>query len=698
MVCIGCAGTTGALISVAEGSTTSGINFSLTTGGRITGTLTNVSTGALVSGVSVSVYNSSGVFVKSAASNTSGVYTVSGLTGGSYFAVIGSATGFIGQLYQNKPCPSLSCFVTNGTPIGVTLGQTTSGINFALSTGARISGRVFDETTGTGIASATVQIFNSSGTSITSTTTDASGNYSVSGFPTGVYLAAVSNSAGYVNELFNDIQCMPGCAATSGTLIQATDGQTTTGIDFALRPGGRITGVVTDELTGAPLANVSVQAVAATGVGLTSATTGADGRFTVSGLFTGNYYLRTTNSLGYVNERSGGDVCLSTCTVTAGVAIAVVQGNTTSGADFALRPGARITGTVIDATTSLGVTNITVQVYDAAGILAASANPTSGGVYSVLGLPGGAYYARTNFGSAYAHELYQEQVCGTNCVVTTGTPIVLQDGQTLAGINFSLAQLGLLTGRISDAQTGAALTDAFVRVFNVAGTQAASAFTNVNNGTYSILLPAGTYFVQVTDTGYVGQNYDKTECFLALCPPTSGTAVTVVEAQSRTVDVALSRGRSLNVTVTDSLTSAPVVSAAVQLITAAGTFASSASTDATGRTTVSGLIDGTYYIRVMVTTVPRPVMVNTSSMGMRKGLSMSRWGSGTKLSTASMSSRILAVQASSPSSALSALTRTTGVSSPGNSYWVSSSRTSSSTRSSSSSSSTASALFRATTM
>ena len=44
-----------------------------------------------------------------------------------------------------------------------------------------------------------------------------------------------------------------------------------------------------------------------------------------------------------------------------------------------------------------------------------------------------------------------------------------------------------------------------------------------------------------------------------------------------------------------------------------------------------------------VTTVPRPVMVNTSSMGMRKGLSMSRSGSGTKVSTASMSSMILGV-------------------------------------------------------
>jgi len=67
-----------------------------------------------------------------------------------------------------------------------------------------------------------------------------------------------------------------------------------------------------------------------------------------------------------------------------------------------------------------------------------------------------------------------------------------------------------------------------------------------------------------------------------------------------------------------------------------------------------------------VTTVPRPVIENTSSIGIRNGLSRSRVGSGTKLSTASINSVIPAVHAGSPSSALSADTRTTGVSSPGN--------------------------------
>ncbi len=68
-----------------------------------------------------------------------------------------------------------------------------------------------------------------------------------------------------------------------------------------------------------------------------------------------------------------------------------------------------------------------------------------------------------------------------------------------------------------------------------------------------------------------------------------------------------------------------------------------------------------------VTTVPRPVIVKTSSIGMRKGFSISRTGSGIAVSTASMSSMSFSDHSLSPSSAFSAETRTTGTSSPGNS-------------------------------
>ena len=98
-----------------------------------------------------------------------------------------------------------------------------------------------------------------------------------------------------------------------------------------------------------------------------------------------------------------------------------------------------------------------------------------------------------------------------------------------------------------------------------------------------------------------------------------------------------------------------------------------------------------------VTTVPRPVMVKTSSIGIRNGLSVSRSGSGTDSSTASISSTTVSTHFGSPSSAFRPEVRMTGASSS-NSWAASSSRTSSSTSSRISSSSTMSALFSATRM
>ena len=103
-----------------------------------------------------------------------------------------------------------------------------------------------------------------------------------------------------------------------------------------------------------------------------------------------------------------------------------------------------------------------------------------------------------------------------------------------------------------------------------------------------------------------------------------------------------------------------------------------------------------------VTTVPRPEIVNISSIGIKKGKSTSLSGCGMKSSTACINS-IIGLQASlaeSPldSKACKAEPATTGISSPGKSYSSSNSRTSISTSSSNSSSSTISALLRKTTM
>ncbi len=63
--------------------------------------------------------------------------------------------------------------------------------------------------------------------------------------------------------------------------------------------------------------------------------------------------------------------------------------------------------------------------------------------------------------------------------------------------------------------------------------------------------------------------------------------------------------------------------------------------------------------------MPRPEIENTSSIGIMNGLSTSRNGSGIYVSSASISLISDSTPSASPSIAFSALTRTTGVSSPG---------------------------------
>ena len=114
------------------------------------------------------------------------------------------------------------------------------------------------------------RFFNSSGNFLFSTNTDSMGNYITGqGLPAGNYFVRTNNSLGYVNEVYNNITCVP-CNVTTGTPVAVTAGATTSGINFALATGGRISGTVTDAGTSAALANINVQVFNSTGALMTS--------------------------------------------------------------------------------------------------------------------------------------------------------------------------------------------------------------------------------------------------------------------------------------------------------------------------------------------------------------------------------------------------------------------------------------------
>ena len=269
---------------------------------------------------------------------------------------------------------------------------------------------------------------------VASGSTNFDGTYATQGLPDGTYYLRTSNSQGYINEVYNDVQCVR-CVVSAGTGVSVAVGTTVPGINFALAPGGRISGTVTDAATTNPIPGVSVQIFDAAGLQISSSlTTNLGGYISTAGLTTGTYYVKVANALGYVNQAYSGVPC-TTCDPRTGTPISVTVGTTTPNINLALVTGGRITGTItgtrIDAGTGLPVTgplaDVEVAVFTSTGGFVASAfSGTDGRYLSGAGLLTGNYFLATFNQSGYIDQLYKVNVsgvpipttCGTNCAIT----------------------------------------------------------------------------------------------------------------------------------------------------------------------------------------------------------------------------------------------------------------------------------------
>jgi 5-hydroxyisourate hydrolase-like protein (transthyretin family) len=521
---------------VTAGATTTGIDFALGPGGRITGTVTDEATGLPLASVRVSIYDGDGRGVASGRTDSSGAYaSEGGLSSGTYYARTENSLGYLDELYHDVPWPGWP--VGSGTPILVTAGATTSGIDFSLRSMGRISGTVRDAATGLPLAGVRVSVQGSTNPTVTSALTDGNGAWATGvSLSPGTYYARTWSSAGYVDEVYDDIACpYPTCPVATGRPITVTAGATTTGIDFGLVRGGRIGGTVRDAATGLPLAYVDVRIYTATGGQITTTLTNALGVYAThggSGMASGTYYALTSNSLGYVDELYGDIPCPGGgCPVTAGTPISVAAGATTGGIDFGLVRGGRLAGIVTDAATGLPLKGVEVSIHDSGGTrVTGRTTDLWGGFTSVDALAPGTYYARTSNDLGYSDELYNEAPCpGGVCSVTAGTPIAVAAGVPAARIGFSLSAGGRISGAVTDAGTGLPLAEVRVRIHDAIGRPVTSGTTDAS-GAWAIStgLPAGTYYARTEGApGHVDELWDGNPCPLGVCTVTSGTPIHV---------------------------------------------------------------------------------------------------------------------------------------------------------------------------
>jgi hypothetical protein len=355
---------------------------------------------------------------------------------------------------------------------------------------------------------------------------------------------------------------------------------------------GTITGVVLEQGSYNPLAGATIRLLEATGV---QATTGTDGRFTLSGVTPGTYTVEASAS-GY-----------ATATVTH---VGVTAGNTASLGNITLgldATAAFLRGTITDGTTGTPVAGATLSL---SGAVTTSAVTDASGNYQLAGLPTGTVTITVS-ASGY-DPLTATTALATN-TVTLFSPGLYQAGTTPA--------TATLQGQVADASTGQPIGGATVAVagqmtttdatgqFTLAGLTAGALSASVSAPEYGSATLSGTLVNGVNDAGLI-----------RLAP--LGVSTTA----------AFLRG-----TITDGTTGAPVAGATLTL---SGAATISAVTDASGNYQLAGLPTGTVTITVSASgydplTATTALATNTVTL-----FSPSLYSAGTTPTTATLQGQV----------------------------------------------------------
>ena len=342
-----------------------------------------------------------------------------------------------------------------------------------------------------------VQVYDSNGQGLIGVATDLLGNYTFTGLPSGNYRVATNaQSGGWINEIWNNVQCPGGCPAalilSQGTVVPVTAPGITSNIDFALEPGGFISGRVTDAgINGLP--SVTVIAYTPDGQIATSVFTDALGYYaTVRGLPTGTYYLRTFHEGVHIDEVYDNIPCDPVCTVSqilAGTPVAVTAGSTTANRNFALATGASIGGTITNDVTTGPAAGVRVNLVTTGGVVVLDAVSDGAGAYTIAPIEAGTYYLYTGNEQGLVNEYYDNVPCTGGCApasaVTNGAPVVVAAAAAVTGRNFALAPGGSISGTVTRESGGAAIAGVQVYVATLSGAQVAGAVTN-GAGEYSV--------------------------------------------------------------------------------------------------------------------------------------------------------------------------------------------------------------------
>jgi hypothetical protein len=361
---------TAADINVVAGQPVSSTNLRLALASHVSGNVIDGDTNLPLPNKIVAVYTTDGTQVASVVTDAIGSFTLSLPAGGYKFVAADTsriyATGYVSDAnsFANEPVVSTQA------------GQNTSGVQIPLHRAGVVSGEIHDASDAP-LAGITVAAYNADGTQRATTQTSTSGAYSLL-LPPGSYrIAAYDNNLVYATEfypdriLFND--------ARPVTVIENA---TLNGIDLSLVPGGKISGTITDQQSGAPVGGVTVAAYDIDGNLISSGTSASNGKYALVVPAGAYRFIAFDNQLRYITAYSGGASNFETA---SSMSVTVAS---TNQLNFALAQGVLLSGSVVDQSAPFTpVSDVEIGALDAAGNRVASAT-VSGGSFNLVVAPG----------------------------------------------------------------------------------------------------------------------------------------------------------------------------------------------------------------------------------------------------------------------------------------------------------------------